>query len=219
MVYVVETITDTSTERPKTVHRGQCGLAAESAVVPPPAPAPQITTKAPAHAVVGHQITDEATLTGPYREGDQIDFWYQTSQFTNPDAPVSELTCAKPHPHDMTGATHIGTATLNHNIPTGTTETIQSPQFTTDKPGCTFIKETATRPGHDEPTTLADGWFGAADETTIWTAPPDTIAALPDTGAGVRPGVPLGSACLLVGGLVMGVAYWRRKRADGDDRR
>lgn len=220
MIYVVETVTNTpGKDGPAVVQRGLCGLVSESAVIPQPEPAPQITTKAPATATVGDHITDEATLTGPYAKGDQVDFWYQTGEFTNPDAPAEELVCIKPHPNDMTGATHIGTVTLDHDIPAGTIETITSPEFTTEKPGCTFIKEIATRPGDEDeqPTVIAQGWFGAADETTIWTPPPPmrTIetggSALPNTGTNALPWILAGGACLLMGGVLIGVICWRRR--------
>ncbi len=221
MIYVVETVTNTQGQNGTVVvQRGMCGLVAESAVIPQPVPKPHITTKAPATAVVGEHITDEAILTGPYAKGDHVDFWYQTGEFTNPDAPANELVCAKPHPDDMTGATHIGTITLDHDILTGAVETITSPQFTTDKPGCTFIKEIATRPGADDqpPTVISQGWFGEASETTIWMSPPPSLnvetggSVLSNTGVKILPWVLIGGALLITGGIVAGVAYWRRGR-------
>ncbi|MDR2975066.1 MAG: hypothetical protein LBV00_10235, partial [Propionibacteriaceae bacterium] len=184
MLFVVETITNTSNpDEPLVVHRGECGLVSESAVIQTE-PTPLITTKAPQHATVGNIVTDEAILTGPYQRGDQIDFWYQTGEFLNPNAASDELACAAPHPHDMTGATHIGSVTLDRDVPVGEVVTLTSPEFTSDTPGCTFIKEIATRPDTDggEPVVLAQGWFGAADETTIWTPP---ITA--ETGGSILP--------------------------------
>jgi len=225
MIYVVETVTDQSKpDEQKIVHRGQCGLVNESAIIPPPVPAPKITTKAPSTAIVGDQITDEATLTGPYSKGDQVEFWYQTGEFINPDAPAGELTCAKPNPNDMTGATHIGTVTLDHDIPVGIVETITSPAFTSTKPGCTFIKEIATRPSgdKDKPTVAAEGWFGAANETTVWTPPPPSITV--ETGGSIPPTngsvlfarTLIGFSGLLVVAAIIGAVDWWRHRKDDE---
>jgi len=220
MIFVVETVTNNSDAKtPVTVERGVCGLVAESAVIPQPTPQPQITTQAPATAPMGDKITDQAKLVGPYSKGDQVDFWYQTGKFIDPGEAADQLVCAKPNPDDMTGATHIGTVTLDHDIAAGTVETITSPQFATSKPDCTFIKEIATRPGGDtgKATTLAQGYFGAANETTIWTTPPTTLTAetggtvLANTGANITPWMMLSGIALLAGGTIL-VVYWRRRR-------
>ena len=219
MIYVVETVTDTTDKtNPVVVERGLCGLVSESAIIPQSAPAPKITTQAPATATVGDNITDTAQLTGPYMKGDQVEFWYQTTDFINPDAPADQLTCAKPSPDDMTGATSIGTVTLDHDIAEGAVETLKSPQFTTDRPGCTFIKEIAVRPDNTggTPTVMAQGWFGAANETTIWTTP--VTAQTGGTVATAHPWWWLpGASALLLGGAVLGVFGWARRRRDGQD--
>jgi LPXTG-motif cell wall-anchored protein len=221
LLYVVETVTDNTGQ---IVRRGTCGVIGETAILtppPPPAPEPKITTLAPEHADVGQQITDEASLTGPFPKGTQVEFWYQFTEYINPGAARDALRCETPDPDDMTGAVKIGVTTLDHDIAEGDTETLTSPEFTVNTEGCTWIKETAWTPG-DGPnrTVLAEGYFGAANERTMWHTQPqgppvNAGGTLPETGAGVTSlWAILAAISLLLGATLMGVAYRRRKRGE-----
>ncbi|MDR1188220.1 MAG: LPXTG cell wall anchor domain-containing protein [Bifidobacteriaceae bacterium] len=218
LLYVVETVTD---KQGRVVRRGACGVVSETAILkppPPPAVVPEITTLAPAHAEVGQKITDEASLTGPYPEGTQVEFWYQHTPFINPGAARDELRCEAPDPNSMEGAIKIGQTVLDHAITEGVTEKLRSPEFTSDKEGCTWIKETAFAPGDGpEREILAEGHFGAVNERTMWHQPPvpPPPGNLPRTGADVGLWILLGGSLLAGGiGLVM-VARRRRLITDG----
>ncbi|MDR1450498.1 MAG: hypothetical protein LBI84_09960 [Propionibacteriaceae bacterium] len=78
------------------------------------------------------RIPDEASLTGPYPKGTQVEFWYQFTDYINHGAARDELRCETPDPDNMTGAVKIG-VTLSHDIAEGVTEELNSPQFTVNK--------------------------------------------------------------------------------------
>ncbi|MDR2373185.1 MAG: hypothetical protein LBD77_03610, partial [Bifidobacteriaceae bacterium] len=194
MVFAVETVTD---GQGRTVRRGTCGLAPESALVAAP-PVPAITTTAPTGAVVGEKVTDEAELTGPFPAGTVVEFWYQSTPFTDPLAAPEDLACEPPDPHDMEGATRIGAVTLDHAINADDVEKLHSPEFTVGEPGCTWIKEIAWAPGDGpEREVLAEGRFDAVNERTIWQPPPP--AELPRTGAQVAGAAGLALVCVGLG--------------------
>jgi len=71
-------------------------------------------------------------------------------------------------------------------------------------------------------TTPAQSYFGAANETTIWTAPPTTLTAdtggtvLANTGANITPWMLAVSIALLAGGAILAVVYWRRNKGGHD---
>jgi hypothetical protein len=223
-VFLVETLTDTSSDEPTIIRRGTCGAVSESAVVPAPPtpPAPLINTQAPADAAVGEMITDQTLLTGPYDQGTVIQWWVQHTGFIDPDAAYDELRCVQPDPNDMTGATLAGETILDHPIAEGVTETIYSPEFTSGQTGCTHIKERALTPSGegDGPVVIAEGWFGQTTETTRW----HPIAEA-TTGGSIRPAIGATKiAVLAVGGIVLvgtgvGVVLVVRKRRRGRARR
>ncbi|MCL1899667.1 MAG: hypothetical protein FWG11_03970 [Promicromonosporaceae bacterium] len=213
MVFMVETVTD---NQGHLVRRGTCGVVSESAIIlpPPEQPKPKITTNAPQHANVGEKITDEAILTGPFPKGTQVEFWYQHTNYTDPGAARDQLKCDAPDPAKTDSAIKIGVTVLDHDIAEGVTEKLHSPEFTSDKEGCTWIKETAyTSDGRDK-TVLAEGYFGAAKERTMWHSPIKVEAggSLANTGASVTCPAIIGGLALLVGGTLIGVATWRRRR-------
>ncbi|MDR1634267.1 MAG: hypothetical protein LBS27_04975 [Bifidobacteriaceae bacterium] len=217
MVHTVETVTD---QDGNIVRRGTCGAVSESAIVrPPEQPKPQIVTNAPEHASVGDKIKDEATLTGPFPKGVVIEFWYQHTPHNNPGAVPDELACDPPDPEDTTGAIRIGGVVLDHDIAAGATETLHSPEFTSDEPGCTWIKETAWAPGEGpERTILAEGRFDTLNERTIWSEPPPPTPTtppppgdLPRTGATTWAWAACGAAAVLAG-LALVAAARRRRR-------
>jgi LPXTG-motif cell wall-anchored protein len=215
MVFTVETVTD---RQGQVVRRGTCGAVSESAIVlpPPEPPTPKITTNAPQHANTGDKISDEATLTGPYPKGTQVEFWYQHTDYTNPGAARDELKCDAPDPDKTEGAVKIGVTVLDHDIAEGVTEKLYSPEFTSDKEGCTWIKETAYTTKDKDKTVLAEGRFGAANERTMWHQPPrpSPPGELPNTGTNVAWPAAIGGLGLLVGAALIGVATWRRRQVN-----
>jgi LPXTG-motif cell wall-anchored protein len=213
MVFMVETVTD---NQGQVIRRGACGAVSESAIVlpPPDQPKPKITTNAPQHANVGEKIKDEAILAGPFPEGTQIEFWYQHTDYTNPGAARDELKCDAPDPDKTEGAVKIGVTVLDHQVAEGVTEKVYSPEFTSAKGGCTWIKETAYTTDGEGTTVLAEGRFGAANERTMWhqAAPPPPPGELPNTGTNIGIWSALTGASLLTGAALIGVAYWRRRQ-------
>jgi hypothetical protein len=210
LVSVVETVTD---KTGRVIRRGACGTVSETAIINPPEP--KITTTAPEHATVGDKITDLAELTGPYPKGATIEFWRQHTPHTDPDANPDNLTCQPPDPDNMEGATLIGAIVIDHDIPAGTVETIQSPKFTSDKTGCTWIKEIARTPGQNlEPTILAQGRFNNPNERTIWRIRPEAVAGgeLSVTGTQTVWGAVLAGAIVTAGGAVISSARRRNHR-------
>jgi LPXTG-motif cell wall-anchored protein len=215
-VLVVETVTDASGDQPKVVRRGVCGAPSETALIVAP-PAPGITTTAPAQATTGEMIRDEAALTGPFSEGTTVEFWYQLTEFANPDAAPEDLECAAPDPDDMAGAVAIGAVALDHQIPAGDVEKLLSPEFTSERPGCTWIKEIAWQPGGGpDREVLAQGKFGTLAERTVWHGPPESPPAsapptpgLPRTGPAGALGLAAMAALLVVVGV--GVLAARRR--------
>jgi hypothetical protein len=217
MVFTVETVTD---REGQVVRRGECGAASESAIVlpPPEQPKPRITTNAPERANTGDKIKDEAILTGPYPKGTQVEFLYQHTPYTNPAADRDDLKCDAPDPASVEGAVKIGITVLDRDLAEGVTEKLYSPEFTSDKEGCTWIKEIAYASG-DGPNreSLAEGYFGATNERTMWheTPPAPPIGELPRTGAGVAPWIAAGAGLLIIGGMsLVALVYRRRKLAD-----
>lgn len=81
-----------------------------------------------------------------------------------------------------------------------------------------------TRPGSDmnRPTVVAEGWFGAANETTIWTTPPPPItgqtggSVAPTTGSVVFARALIGFSGLLVVAAIVGAVWWWRDRKDDE---
>ncbi|MDR0591898.1 MAG: hypothetical protein LBG60_01300 [Bifidobacteriaceae bacterium] len=215
MVFTVETVTDRDGQ---VVRRGACGAVSESAVIlPPPEPVkPKITTSAPQHANTGEKIQDEAVLTGPFPQGTVIEFYYQHTPFTDPAADLDELACEAPDPASTEGAVKIGATVLGHDIAAGATETLYSPEFTSDVEGCTRIKETAYAPGEGPGReVLAEGRFDALGERTMWRQPPPPPGDLPLTGANA--GLWVAAAGLLAGsGVVLMLAACLRRRAAGN---
>ena len=218
-LFLVETITDTSGDQPVVVHRGLCGTVAESAIVPTPPtpPAPKIATQAPTNANVGAKITDKAMLTGPYVNGTVIQWWVQHTEYVDPTMPQDKLQCVKPDPDDMTGAVKVGEITLDHDIADGVTETVYSPEFTSDQTGCTNIKEIALTPavGGDQEV-IAHGWFGQTNEVTRWHQPSGPTAdtggtVLANTGAGNVIWLAVAGLVLIGAGVGITVAVRRRK--------
>jgi hypothetical protein len=217
-VLVVETVTDSSGAQPKAVRRGLCGEPSETAIIA----APRIATTAPAEAVTGEMVKDEAALTGSFPEGTTVEFWYQHTKFANPDAPPGDLGCAAPDPDDMEGAVKIGQVVLDHQIRDGDTEKLFSPEFTSDQPGCTWIKEIAWAPaaGPDRQI-LAQGKFGTLSERTVWRQPPESPPpsappepGLPRTGpAGVLGFAGMAVLLLIVGAGVLAARRRSQKRA------
>jgi hypothetical protein len=221
LLYVAETVTNKTGE---VVRRGTCGVVGETAILkppPPPEPEPKITTLAPAHADLGEKITDEASLTGPYPKGTTVEFWYQFTDYVNPGAARDELRCETPDPDNMEDAVKIGQVILNHDIAVGALVKLTSPEFTIDKEGCTWIKETAWSLG-DGPsrTVLAEGYFGAANERTMWRAKPagpkvETGGTLPETGSNIPTPALIAAALATATGI--GLIVWatriRRRRS------
>jgi LPXTG-motif cell wall-anchored protein len=214
MVFAVETVTDAQGQ---VVRRGTCGVVSESAIVLPPTeePEPRITTNAPEHANLGEKVKDEAILTGPFPEGTQVEFWYQHTPYTNPDAALDELKCDPPDPASMEAAVKIGVTILDHDIVEGVTEKLYSPEFTSDKAGCTWIKEIAWAPDEGpNRTVLAEGRFDTLSERTMWRQPPTPPGDLPRTGADMGRWVGL-AAALLAGGVGLVAISRRRRSVDG----
>ncbi|MCL2489173.1 MAG: hypothetical protein FWF36_00360 [Propionibacteriaceae bacterium] len=217
-LFLVETITDTSGSQPTVIHRGLCGTIAESAIVPaPPAPpAPKIATQAPSDANVGAKITDKALLTGPYAKGTVIQWWVQHTDYVDPSMPQDKLQCVKADPEDMTGAVKVGEIILDHDILDGATETIYSPEFTSDQTGCTNIKEIVLTPatGGDQEV-IAHGWFGQTNEVTRWHQPGPAAetggTVLASTGAGNVIGLAAVGLALIGAGVATMWAVKRRR--------
>jgi len=211
-LFVVETITETSQSgSPQVVHRGVCGAISETVVVLPPAapanPGPAISTQAPPDALTGQAIRDQASLTGPFEAGTIIEFWGKPTAYVDPTMPEAHLECVQPAAHDLTGAIRIGQVVLDHSIASGQTETIWSPEFTSQIAGCTHIKEIAWTPptGGAESTLIVEGWFGQPGETTHWHPP---VGPQADTGGQVTPTAsPAGALSLgLTGVAILAVA-------------
>jgi hypothetical protein len=213
MVFTVETVTNGEGQ---VVRRGTCGAVSESAVVLSP-PAPEITTNAPQHANVGESIRDEALLTGPYPKGTVVEFWYQHTPYANPGAPADDLTCDPPDPADMDGAVKIGVTVLDHDIPEDATDKLHSPEFTNDREGCTWIKETAYEPGDGtDKTVIAEGRFDALNERTMWHQPPASTPPdqdLPLTGANAARIGMAGAVLVCAGTGLLAAARLRQRRA------
>ncbi|MCL1900320.1 MAG: LPXTG cell wall anchor domain-containing protein, partial [Promicromonosporaceae bacterium] len=206
----------TTDSQGQVVRRGTCGVVSESAIVlpPPEQPKPKITTNAPQHANVGDRIKDEAILTGPFLKGTQVEFWYQHTDYTNPGAARDEMKCDTPDPAKTDGAVKIGVTILDHDIAEGVTEKLYSPEFTSDKEGCTWIKETAYTTHDKDKTVLAEGYFGAANERTMWHSKIKvaTGGSLANTGASVTWPAIIGGLGILIGATLIGVAAWRRRQ-------
>jgi hypothetical protein len=209
LLHAVETVTDTTGQA---VHRGVCGAVSETAVNPPPEPAPpvpKITTTAPERAQTGDLIRDKATLTGPYPAGTAVVFWYQHTPLENPDEAGAGPRCAVPDPDDMDGAVLIGQTVLTQAVPAGQTQVVHSPEFTSEEPGCTWIKEIAAEPGGGGQT-LAEGHFGAVNERTVWEQPPPPD--LPRTGANTRLWAGAAAAAVAAGAALVAVARARGRQ-------
>jgi hypothetical protein len=215
-VFAVETVTDTSGDQPKVVLRGVCGAASGTAVIPAP-PTPRITPTAPTRASTGAKAKDEAVLTGPFPAGTTVEFWYQFTEFADPGAAPGDLGCAAPDPRGMEGATRIGATILEQELDAGDTANVSSPEFTSDEPGCTWIKEIAWAPGGGpDGDVLAEGRFDTLSERTVWRRPPTTPEepALPLTGAntllwaGAAAGLLAAASALARGGLGDGHAVF-----------
>jgi hypothetical protein len=157
-------------------------------------------------------VKDQATLTGPYKAGDVIEFWAQTTPFENPDAARDKLACVAPDPADMKGAWSIGRVTVDHDIDAGKTETIWSPQFTWRAAGCTNIKEVATRyRGKDAGAlVLAQGYFGAPGEVTRWQG--KGPGGHPSTGTSAAAATAASLGLLLLGGTALRASRRRTRR-------
>lgn len=172
-------------------YRSACGEASETIVIAesPPAPVtahPTITTQAPPDATTGQAIRDRATLTGPFAAGTVIEFWGRPSPYVDASQPSDQLDCVRPDPGDMTDAVRLGQIILDHPIAAGQTETVLSPEFTSEVVGCTSIKEiawTPAAPGQDQQV-IVQGRFGQAEETTHWHPPSPIRAETGGTAAG-----------------------------------
>lgn len=103
----------------------------------------------------------------------------------------------------------IGAVTLAEAVPAGRTASLKSPRFTVAEPGSTWRKRVAWAPGSgDQGVVLAEGWFRAVNEKTVWQSPPPDEPELPRTGAETRLITGAAAAVLVLGAALARTRLW-----------